>query len=65
MLDCWCPTRCVVKKVYTMKNRGRSFYTCPLSKEYGDICNFMFGLMKLKNYDTLKRMELVVVREER
>jgi len=31
-LQCWCPRICVVRKVNTVNNSGRSFYVCHLPK---------------------------------
>jgi len=30
IFECWCPRRCAVRKVNTLKNPERPFYTCPL-----------------------------------
>jgi len=49
MLDCWCHRRCDVRKASISKNPGKPFYTCPLPKDDNDNCDFLPGLMKLKN----------------
>jgi len=52
VLECWCPTICVVRKFNTSKNPGRSFYACLLPK---------VGLTNEKRLKMIEKCNLTII----